>query len=188
MRSRRRVNIWPFLRFECSKPGRFAVVRQRTVVFRLPQYKLDRRVSTLGPTLNKTFFLLGAALFGLLGVAHAVLTLRDLQVPRSFTPTDENIRRAMAEAPLRLAPRTTIWNAWLGFNLSHSLGLLIFGSFFGTLALHDFGTVAEHLFVRVSAVVVGLIYLVLALRFWFWVPAVLSAAGTLCFVVSALSN
>jgi hypothetical protein len=142
----------------------------------------------VGPTLNKAFFLLGAALFGLLGVAHAVLTLRDLQVPRSFTPTDDNLRRAMAEAPLRLAPQTTVWNAWLGFNLSHSLGLLMFGTFFGALALRDFNMVAESLLVRFSPVVVGVIYLVLALRFWFWVPAVLSAVGTLCFVASAFSN
>jgi hypothetical protein len=138
--------------------------------------------------LSELFFLVGAAVFALLGVAHGVLTLRDLHVPRSFTPTDDNLRRAMAETPLRLAPRTTIWNAWLGFNLSHSLGLVIFGAFFGGLALHDFGMVAENLFLRSSAVVVGLIYVVLALRFWFWVPAVVSAVGTLCFVVSALSD
>ena len=133
-------------------------------------------------------FLVGAALFGLLGVAHGVLTLRDVRVPRSFTPTDENLRRAMAEAPLRLAPQTTIWNAWLGFNLSHSLGLVVFGTVCGALALRDFGVVAESLFLRFGAVVVGAIYLLLALRFWFWVPAVLSAAGTLCFVVSALTD
>jgi hypothetical protein len=138
--------------------------------------------------LSELLFVVGAAVFGLLGLAHGVLTLRDLQVPRSFTPTDENLRRAMAEAPLRLAPRTTIWNAWVGFNLSHSLGLLMFGTFFGGLAAFDFGVVEEHLFLRFSAVAVGLAYLVLALRFWFWVPAVLSAVGTLCFVVSALSD
>jgi hypothetical protein len=134
-------------------------------------------------------FLIGAALFGLFGVAHGVLTLRDMRVPRSFTPADDNLRgRALAEAPLRLAPQTTIWNSWLGFNLSYSLGLLVFGAFFGALALHDFGIVAGNLFLRFGAVVVGLIYLLLALRFWFWVPAVLSAVGTLCFVASALSD
>jgi hypothetical protein len=137
---------------------------------------------------NETLFLAGAALFVLLGLAHAVLIVRDLHVPRSFTPIDENLRRAMAEGPLRLAPQTTIWNAWLGFNLSHSLGLVIFGTFFGVLALHDFGMVADHLFVQLSAVVVGLMYLMLALRFWFWIPALLSAMGTLFFLVSALSS
>jgi len=138
--------------------------------------------------MSEMLFLVGAALFGLLGVAHGVLTLRDLRAPRSFTPTDENLRRAMAEITLRLAPQTTMWNAWIGFNLSHSLGLLVFGAVCGGLALRDFGIVAESLFLRFGAVVVGVIYLLLALRFWFWVPALLSAAGTLCFVVSALSD
>jgi hypothetical protein len=137
---------------------------------------------------NEIFFLVGAALFGLLGVAHGVLILRDLHEPRAFTPTDESLRRAMAEAPLRLAPQTTIWNAWLGFNLSHSLGLVIFGTLLGWLAFHDFDVVAENLFLRFSAVVVGLLYVVLALRFWFRVPAVFAAAGTICFIVSALSD
>jgi hypothetical protein len=137
--------------------------------------------------LSALFFLVGAALFALLGVAHGVLTLRDLHVPRRFTPIDDNLRRAMAETPLRFAPQTTMWKAWLGFNLSHSLGLVIFGAFFGGLALRDFGMVAESLFLRLGAVVVSLLYVVLALRFWFWAPAVLSAVGTICFVVSALT-
>jgi hypothetical protein len=138
--------------------------------------------------LSELLFLVGAALFGLLGVAHGVLTLRDLRAPRSFTPIDESLRRAMAETPLRFAPQTTMWKAWLGFNLSHSLGLVIFGTFFAALALRDFDIVAENLFLQPGAVVVGLIYLVLAVRFWFWAPAVLSGVGTLCFVVSALTN
>jgi hypothetical protein len=138
--------------------------------------------------MRQTFFVAGATVFGLLGLAHAVLTLRDLQAPRSLTPTDESLRRAMAAAPLRLAPQTTIWNAWLGFNLSHSLGLLVFGTISGTMAFRDFAMVADNLFLRFGAVLVGFIYLALALRFWFWVPAVLSAAGTLCFVVSAFAG
>jgi hypothetical protein len=48
--------------------------------------------------------------------------------------------------------------------------------------------VAENLLLRIGAVVVGAIYLLLALRFWFWVPAVLMAAGTLCFMISALTD
>jgi hypothetical protein len=138
--------------------------------------------------LRETLFLAGAACFGLLGVAHGALALRDLRTPRSFTPADENLRRAMAETTLRLAPRTTMWNAWLGFNLSHSLGLVMFGTVCAELALRDFGAVAASPFLRFGSAVVGLIYLLLALRFWFWVPAILSAAGTLCFVVSALSD
>ena len=127
-------------------------------------------------------------MFCLLGVAHGVLTLRDLRTPRSFTPTDEGVRRAMARTPLRLAPQTTIWNAWIGFNLSHSLGLVLFGALYGGIALGDFSFVAGSLLLQVSAVVVALVYLLLALRFWFWLPATVSAVGTLCFVLVAFST
>jgi hypothetical protein len=80
------------------------------------------------------------------------------------------------------------WNAWIGFNLSHSLGLVLFGALYGGIALGDFSFVAGSLFLWVSAVVVGLVYLLLALRFWFWLPATVSAVGTLCFVLGALST
>src|SRR5438034_335635 len=91
-----------------------------------------------------------------------------------WTEINDRPSRAMAPAPLRLAPQPPLWNAWLGFNLSHSLGLLVFGTVFGAMAVSDFGAVVENLFLRFGAVLVGLIYLLLALRFWFWVPAVLS--------------
>ena len=141
----------------------------------------------MDPTLAKTLFLVGTTIFCVLGVAHGFLTLRDLRTPRSFTPTDERVRRAMAEAPLRFAPQTTIWSAWLGFNLSHSLGLLVFGLLLGGVALHDFRFVAGNLFLQSISVSVALVYALLAVRFWFWVPAVASALGGVCFLVSALS-
>jgi hypothetical protein len=138
--------------------------------------------------MSEMLFLVGAGVFALLGVVHGLLTLRDLRAPRSFTPTDENVRRAMADTPLRFAPQTTMWDAWLGFNLSHSLGLVMFGTVFGVLAWRDFSIVGANLFLQIGAVVVALIYVLLATRFWFWVPAALSAAGALCFIVSALSD
>jgi hypothetical protein len=138
--------------------------------------------------LTEAFFFAGAAVFILLGLAHGILTLRDLRSPRSFTPIDERVRHSMAEAPLRLAPQTTIWSSWLGFNLSHSLGLVVFGALLAVVALRDFSVVAGSPLLRLGAVIVALAYVSLALRFWFWVPAALSAVGTVCFVISALSG
>lgn len=34
-----------------------------------------------------------------------------------------------------LTRRTTMWRAWVGFNASHSLGAILFGLFYGYLAL-----------------------------------------------------
>jgi len=133
----------------------------------------------------QVLFILGAAIFCLLGVIHAVLTLRDLQDPRSFTPTDDKVRQAMTEARLRFAPVTTIWRSWLGFNLSHSLGLLVFGGILGGLALFDFRFVASRPALQVTAVFVAGIYALLSARFWFAVPAAAAAMGALAFLASA---
>jgi hypothetical protein len=132
------------------------------------------------------FFIAGAAIFCLLGVIHVVLTLRDLESPRSFTPTDDRVRQAMVEARLRLAPATTIWRAWIGFNFSHGLGLLVFGGILGGLALHDFRLIAGSMALPITAVVVAGAYAILAVRFWFAVPAAMTACGALAFLGSAV--
>ena len=131
-------------------------------------------------------FIIGAAVFCVLGLSHGALTIRDLSRPTSFTPTDESVRRVMAESPLRFAPQTTIWLAWLGFNLSHSLGLLTFGGVLILLAVSDYSIVSSSLALRGLSISVAAVYMVLAMRFWFWAPAVGSGLGVLCFVASAL--
>jgi hypothetical protein len=138
--------------------------------------------------MSRGLFLAGATIFAALGVAHGVLTLLDLRAPRAFTPRDDRVRLAMIGARLRLAPQTTIWQAWLGFNLSHSLGLATFGGFLAGLAVADFELVAESAVLRSAAIVVAVVYVLLAVRYWFWLPATLSAVGAACFVASALSH
>lgn len=140
------------------------------------------------PRMAKFLFLVGALLFSALGVAHGLLTLHDLHAPRSFAPMDDRVRLAMEDAPLRLAPQTTIWRSWLGFNLSHSLGLMVFGGLLAGLAWRDFDLVANSPFLKTSSIVVAVLYCWMAIRFWFWLPAVLSAGGAACFVMSALAD
>jgi len=113
----------------------------------------------------------GALIFCILGAYHGVLTLRDLSAPRAFTPTDENVRRAMQESRLALSQSINLWDAWLGFNLSHSLGLLLFGGGLITIACLHFPIFVRNPSIQVAAVVVAAVYFVLSARFWFWVPA-----------------
>lgn len=54
-----------------------------------------------------------------------------------------------------------MWNAWIGFNLSHSLGAVLFGVLCITAALPVW-----------ILVLIAAIYEVLALKFWFRVPAI----------------
>ena len=73
--------------------------------------------------------ILGGAVFGVLGGSHAIYTLLDLRNPQWLVPADPSVARAMANSALRLSGgRTDMWRAWIGFNFSHSLGVLLLGA------------------------------------------------------------
>ena len=67
---------------------------------------------------------IGSGIYLLLGAFHGLLAFRDVFTPRTFTPVDDTVRKAMLKKPIALHPKTDLWKAWLGFNLSHSLGKL----------------------------------------------------------------
>lgn len=124
--------------------------------------------------------------FLILGIAHGVLTLRDVATPRAFTPTDDTVRIAMQGARVALNPRLNLWQAWLGFNLSHSLGVVLFGAGLLLLALLHFPVFAASRLVQGAAAAVAAAYFVLALRFWFWGPALGTGLSLVCILVAAV--
>ena len=126
---------------------------------------------------------IGAAIFIALGTTHGLLALRDISNPKAFTPIDPNVRQAMQGARLAFNPRANVWQAWLGFNISHSLGLLMFGVATAWRGWR-IETVAVTGPLLAVAIVIGLIYFILSMRFWFYAPAVASAVGTTCFAVA----
>ena len=76
-------------------------------------------------SIAQALVLVGASIFLLLGTLHGVLTLIDvIGPPRYFTPRDAALRQAMQDSTLAIHPATNLWRAWLGFNLSHSLGVM----------------------------------------------------------------
>ena len=127
----------------------------------------------------------GALIFFVFGAYHGILTLRDLSLPRAFTPTDESVRRAMQESRVALNPRVNLWEAWLGFNLSHSLGLVLFGGGLITIAWLHFPVFAQSPSMQVTALVVAAAYLILSVRFFFRGPAIGTGIGLACFLTSA---
>jgi hypothetical protein len=58
-----------------------------------------------------------------------------------------------------LTKETTMWRCWVGFNVSHSMGLILFGLVFGFLALAH----GQLLFHSAFLLVVGLAMLVVLL-------------------------
>lgn len=133
----------------------------------------------------QVFLFAGALIFFVLGAYHGILTLRDLSHPRAFTPTDEGVRRAMQGSRLALSRRVNLWEAWLGFNLSHSLGLVLFGGGLIAIAWLHFPAFARSPAVQATALAVAAAYLILSVRFFFRAPAIGVGIGLACFLASA---
>lgn len=92
----------------------------------------------------------------------------------------------MNRTALRLTRQTTMWKAWLGFNLSHALGLVIFGLTSFLIAVYHLDLILNLQPLLFLVITVAAIYLFLAIRFWFFGPAVGSAIGLALFVASAV--
>ncbi len=137
--------------------------------------------------MSQVFLVLGGVILIVLGVVHGSLTVRDLAAPRFFTPVD-GVRRQMSGVALRLHPDIDLWRAWLGFNLSHSLGLLVSGTAAVWLGWAHPAIYVDGLGPRLVPVAVAIVYLGLAMRFWFWAPVVGCSAALACFVVAALAG
>jgi len=118
---------------------------------------------------------IGAAIVVILGAVHALSTMRSSPEGGPMAPTDDTVRAAM-EIPggLGLAPHldTTLWRAWAGFNLSHSLGVVIVGLVIGIPALSDFDAALGD--ARWVALALGapVLYLVISVRYWFRAPTI----------------
>jgi hypothetical protein len=120
----------------------------------------------------------GGAIFVLLGVGHAAYTLLDARQPRRLAPADARVTEAMRATGVRLArgSRVTMWQAWIGFNLSHSLGAIVFG----LLAAQSTGAAWP--------VAIAALYLAIGLRCWFWAPNTALALAALCFAIAPLNG
>jgi hypothetical protein len=68
-----------------------------------------------------------AAIILFLGGVHLVYTA----FTHKLDPTEEQVETAMRQTPMRISAQTTMRDAWIGFNFSHSLGLILFGLVFG---------------------------------------------------------
>ena len=130
--------------------------------------------------------IIGAVIYLVLGSLHGGLALRDVGQPRTFTPTDDSVRKAMEGVPIALHPSTDLWKAWLGFNLSHSLGLVVFGGGLLAVTVLDLELFTNSVALQVIAIGMSGVYLTLSVKFWFSGPIIGSGLATLCLIGASL--
>ena len=120
--------------------------------------------------LSRYLFLAGALPFLVLGTAHAVHTPRQTSERKGLSPADPGLAESMARSRLLLTGRTDMWLTWVGFNLSHSLGVVLFGVVV-VLVGRTSASFAHNAAVFLPLVlVVSFVYLGLGLAYWFRTP------------------
>jgi len=134
--------------------------------------------------LSRYLFLIGALPFIVLGLAHAVATPQTPADAKGLSPRDPAVRDAMAHDSVVLTRRTTLWLAWVGFNLSHSLGAILFGAVVVLIGRSSASFEAQATVFLPLAVLVSATYLVLGVRYWFRTPIIGISLASVCFVVS----
>jgi hypothetical protein len=75
---------------------------------------------------------------------------------------------------------------WLGINIGFGLGLFTFGLLCLLLALHDFELVERIDAIRPLTIAFSAAFLALSLRFFFYVPTLITGSATACFTVATV--
>jgi hypothetical protein len=130
----------------------------------------------------QSLIVVGAAVFGLLGTMHLLYTF----FTDKFDARDAATTAAMKVTSPVLTRRTSLWNAWVGFNASHSLGAMLFAAIYLVLAIGHMPLLSDSPSLVWLAVIGSVAYLALAVRYWFRTPLVGIALASGCFVVAAL--
>ena len=126
----------------------------------------------------RVLMVVSASIVLTLGVVHFIYTFWGA----NLTPADPALQIGMSRTSPVITKETTMWRCWIGFNASHSMGLVLFGLVFGFLA------VAHHqlLFESPFLLGVGLAmlggFVVLSRLYFFRVPLLGVSASLACYV------
>jgi hypothetical protein len=133
---------------------------------------------------SRYLFLAGSLPYLLLGTAHALATPLRPADRKGLAPSDPQLPEAMARTPLRLTRRTDMWRAWIGFNFSHSLGLLVLGALILLIGRSEAAFRAQASLFVPFALLASVAYLLLATKYWFRTPIIACALSLALFLGS----
>jgi hypothetical protein len=122
--------------------------------------------------MSRYLFLAGGLVLLLLGTIHVVLTPQHTGERKGLSPVEPAVAESMARARVRLSDRMDMWRAWVGFNLSHSLGVSLLGLTVLLVGRTPASFAYNAAVFQPLAVVVSLAYLGLAVVYWFRGPVI----------------
>ena len=124
-----------------------------------------------------------AAVLLTLGTLHLVLTF----VGPKLRPRDPALQARMSEVSPGITKAASMWDFWMGFNISHSMAAMLFGLIYGYLAVAYGGL----LFSSPYLLVVGFLTLgglfVTGKIYWFSGPLIGIGISLTCYVASIIA-
>ena len=132
--------------------------------------------------IEQGLIIVGASIFGILGAIHLAYTF----FTNKFEAFDASVTEAMKATSPVLTKETSIWNAWVGFNASHSLGAILVAAIYVPLAALHMELLRGSLWFSVLPVLIGASYLVLAKKYWFKIPFFGVLLSLICFAGAAV--
>lgn len=121
--------------------------------------------------------IIGCLIIGLLGLAHFIYVL----ATDKFNAYDPQVTTAMQNTSPVLTKDTSMWQAWLGFNYSHSIGVLWIPLIYIPIALNHMPILQQSIWLSLLLPIMALSYAVLAKRYWFVIPMFGSLISLACF-------
>lgn len=128
----------------------------------------------------KYLWILGSLTLIILGTIHLIYTF----YTNKFSPRYEKLENEMKLTSPILTRQTTMWNAWVGFNASHSSGAMFIGLINFYIAIRYFSLFqADNLLFLFNILTIGF-YVWLAKKYWFKIPLIGITFTLICYIIS----
>jgi len=128
----------------------------------------------------KILMVLSASIVFALGAIHLVYTFSGPEL----TPRDPALQVVMNRVSPVITKETTMWRCWVGFNASHSMGLILFGLVFGYLAFVHCQLLFQSPFLLIVGFAMLVGFLVLCKVYFFSAPLRGIGMALACYVAS----
>lgn len=125
-------------------------------------------------------WIFGSAVIGILGSIHLLYTF----FTDKFSPRDEKLLADMKAVSPVLTKDISMWNAWMGFNGSHSSGIIFIAAINIFMALNFFPMLVKSHGYFLFNIVTLAFYVFLAAKFWFSKPLIGACVTLTCYCIA----
>jgi hypothetical protein len=128
----------------------------------------------------KYLWFAGSVVMGLLGTIHMIYTF----FTDKFLPRDEKLIGEMTKTSTVLSEQLSMWKAWIGFNGSHSSGVLFIAIINCFIAVKYFPLFQKSHFFFLFNIITIAFYVFLARKYWYVPPLIGVSIAFFCYTVS----